>query len=198
MRFFHCVERFTSRKFFEGSLFIDDAKPSKTTKWSTYKIKSWCSDNHWICCILLLVVVFYYEGLCFRHFCLFILSEGWQSFIARVILFESWEIAKAKVEVTFHQQTQQIDDFWNFLYLIEMFFKNFRFVVVDLVCMFNLSLLVTALATTTILLRLKSPANSGKRNLQHGKNRHWIWKVVGFWCIQVCWFLFFRIDINVC
>ena len=111
-----------------------------------------------------------------------------------------WELRDRKGKSRSHLSSADSTNRW-FLKLLVFDrndFKNFRFVVVDLVCMFNLSLLVTALATTTILLRLKSPANSGKRNLQHGKNRHWIWKVVGFWCIQVCWFLFFRIDINVC
>ena len=61
--------------------------------------------------------------------------------VARVIIFERVERSqKAKVEVSFHQQTQQIDYFLNCLYLIETICCSgscvYVQVVVHLVCMF--------------------------------------------------------------
>ena len=91
---------------------------------------------------------------------------GMMRIVARVIIFERVERSqKAKVEVSFHQQTQQIDYFLNCLYLIETICCSGSCVYVQV------EFIGDGSTATTILLRLKSPANNGKRNVQHGRNR---------------------------
>ena len=135
-------------KFFEGGLFIDKAKTSKTTERSAYKIKSWYSDNHWICFILLLIVVFYYEGLCFRHF-LFVYFVG-RMIIVYCASYYFWELRDRKGKSRSHLSSA--DSTNRLLFELLVFdrndFKNYRFVVVDLVCMFNFEFIGDSCNTT--------------------------------------------------